>query len=52
MKQNAEPVTLEKMYGEYPVRICFAPQDVPGADTKILDLITQAYLQRIAPDET
>lgn len=50
MKENAEPVTLEREYGDCHVKICFAPQDVPKAEDRILDLIMQAYLQRVMPD--
>ncbi len=50
MKEKAEPVTLEREYGDYHVKICFAPQDVPEAEDRILDLIMQAYLQRVMPD--
>ncbi len=42
-----QPVTIEQSYGDYHVTIRFAPQDVPGAEERILGLITQAYLQRV-----
>lgn len=50
MQQSMEPVELERKYGDYPVKICFAPQDVPGTEDRLLDLIMQAYLHRTMPD--
>ncbi len=45
-----ESTTIERAYGKYHVKICFAEQDVPNAENQLLDLIMQAYLQRITPE--
>lgn len=38
---------LEREYGGHRVRICFAPQDVPDAEKRLLDSIMQVYRQRV-----
>lgn len=48
MKEKAEPVTLEREYGDYHVKICFAPQDVPEAEEKLLDALMEAFKQRVS----
>lgn len=43
----AETPILEWEVGDHRVRICFAPQDVPGAEKNLLDSIMQVYRQRV-----
>ncbi len=45
-----EMPVLEREYGGYHARICFAPQDVPDAEKNLLDLIMAAYRQRVERD--
>ena len=42
-----ETPVLEREYGGYHARICFAPQDVPDAEKNLLELIMAAYRQRV-----
>lgn len=48
--KSAETPVLEREYGGYHARICFAPQDVPGAEKNLLELIMAAYRQRVERD--
>lgn len=41
------PPVIEREYGGYHAKICFAPQDVPDAEKNLLDSIMQAYRVRI-----
>lgn len=50
MNPQTETTVIERDYGGYHVKICFAPQDVPKAEEQVLDLIMQAYLQRISEE--
>lgn len=52
MMQAAEPAAIERQYGKCRVRLCFSEKDVPDAEEHLLDLIMQAYLQRVMPDGT
>lgn len=38
---------IEREYGDYHARICFAPQDVTDAEKNLLDLIMETYRQRV-----
>ena len=43
----AETPVIEREYGGYHARICFAPQDVPDAEKNLLDLFMETYRQRV-----
>ena len=43
----AETPVLEREYGGYHAKICFASEDVPDAEKNLLDSIMQAYRQRV-----
>lgn len=43
----AETPILEREVGGHRVRICFAPQDVPDAEKRLLEQIMEAYRQRV-----
>lgn len=43
----AETPVIEREYGGYHARICFATQDVPDAEKNLLELIMAAYRRRI-----
>ena len=43
----AEIPVIEREYGGYRAKICFASEDVPDAEKNLLDLIMQAYRQRV-----
>ncbi len=47
-KQQDGPVVWKRQYGAYTVRVCFAPQDVPDAEKRVLDAVMQAYRARIS----
>lgn len=47
MEEKASP-ELHRTYGKYSVKICFAPQDVPEAEEKLLDSLMQAFKQRVS----
>ena len=48
MKQVVElPPVIEREYGGYHVKICFAAQDVPDTEKNLLDAIMQAYRVRV-----
>ncbi len=42
-----ETPVLEREYGSYHARICFAPQDVPDAEKNLLELIMETYRRRV-----
>lgn len=44
---TVKPPVIERQYGDYHARICFAPQDVPDAEKKLLELIMETYRQRV-----
>lgn len=43
----AETPVIEREYGGYHARICFATQDVPDAEKNLLDLVMETYRQRV-----
>lgn len=43
----AETPILEREVGGHRVRICFAPQDVPDIEKRLLESIMQVYRQRV-----
>lgn len=43
----AETPILEREFGGHRVQICFAPQDVPDAEKRLLEQIMEAYRQRV-----
>lgn len=45
-----EMPVLERDYGGYHARVCFAPQDVPDAEKNLLELIMETYRQRVERD--
>lgn len=47
MEEKTSPV-LYRTYGKYNVKICFAPQDVPGAEERLMDSLMQAFKQRVS----
>lgn len=47
VKQNMNGEIWERQYGGYHVQICFAKEDTPNADQRLLDAIMQGYRHRI-----
>ena len=45
-----EAPVIERKYGGYRAKICFASEDVPDAEKNLLNLIMQAYRQRVEQD--
>ncbi|MCM1296700.1 MAG: hypothetical protein NC311_14275 [Muribaculaceae bacterium] len=45
-----EAPVLEREYGGYRAKICFASEDVPDVEKNLLGLIMQAYRQRVEQD--
>ena len=45
-----ETPVIEREYGGYHAKICFASEDVPDAEKNLLDSIMQAYRQWVEQD--
>lgn len=45
--QDPKAKVIERQYGEYAVRICFAEQGDPSAAQNVMSAITQAFRSRL-----
>lgn len=47
-----QPVVLNRQYGQYQVKVCFAVQDESKVQDKVLGAIMQAYRMRLEREDS